>query len=111
MQQMPDDVDVVPEYVGGLVDFLNTTQNGADAERVTTADLDETLKAAEPLLDKAGVSLPEPAQATDANAFFVSKDYADELKLDKHSALKCKSVVLPAHPTGPPRPDRPKGPG
>src|SRR3546814_543406 len=109
MQQMPDDVDVVPEYVGGLVDFLNTTQNGAEAERVTTADLDETLKAAEPLLDKAGVSLLEPAQATDANAFFVSKDYADELKLEKLSDLKGKSVVLAAHPDCAPRADCAKG--
>src|SRR3546814_15871953 len=73
MQQMPDDVDVVPEYVGGLVDFLNTTQNGADAERVTRADPDETLKAAEPLLDKAEVSLPEPATPTEPHPCFSPK--------------------------------------
>ncbi len=32
MKIFPGDVDVVPEYVGGIVEFLNTTANGADAK-------------------------------------------------------------------------------
>lgn len=97
MKEMPDGVDVVPEYVGGLVDFLNTTQNGADSDRATTADLDETLKAAEPLLAKAGVEFLEPAKATDTNAFFVTRDYAEKNNLTKLSDLKATSVVLAGH--------------
>ena len=32
MPTFPGDIDVVPEYVGGIVNFLNTTENGADAK-------------------------------------------------------------------------------
>ena len=32
MPTFPGDVDIVPEYVGGIVNFLNTQENGADAE-------------------------------------------------------------------------------
>lgn len=97
MKEMPEGVDVVPEYVGGLVDFLNTTQNGADADRVTTADLDETLEAAGPLLAEAGVEFLEPAGATDTNAFFVTRDYAEKNNVAKLSDLKGTSVVLAGH--------------
>src|SRR5687767_495027 len=34
--QFPDSIQLVPEYVGGIVDFLNTTENGPDAEPLTT---------------------------------------------------------------------------
>ena len=32
MPTFPDSVDVVPEYVGGIVNFLNSRENGASAE-------------------------------------------------------------------------------
>ena len=43
--QFPESVQLVPEYVGGIVDYLNTTENGADAEPLTTPDADETVAA------------------------------------------------------------------
>lgn len=38
MSTFPDSIDVVPEYTGGIVDFLNTRENGAEAEPLTTSD-------------------------------------------------------------------------
>src|SRR6478735_6184869 len=77
MQTFPQGVDVVPEYVGGILDFLNTTQNGADAKPITTSDAQQSIAAGKSLLDKQGITLLNPSEATDTNAFFVSKDYAD----------------------------------
>src|ERR1700754_1604373 len=38
MPTFPGDVDVVPEYVGGIVNFLNAQANGADAEPFEAGD-------------------------------------------------------------------------
>ena len=77
MQQFPGDVDVVPEYVGGILDFLNTTVNGADAESITTADAEASIEAGEDLLTDQGIELLDPSSATDTNAFFVTQEFAD----------------------------------
>jgi osmoprotectant transport system substrate-binding protein len=87
MRQLPDDVDVVPEYVGGIADYLNAEANGAEAESITTSDPAETLEALQPLADDAGVTLLEPAEATDQNAFFVTQEYADSNALETLSDL------------------------
>jgi osmoprotectant transport system substrate-binding protein len=100
MKQFPKDVDVVPEYVAGIVDFLNTQQNGADAAPVSTHDAQETLDAAKPLLDAAGITMLDPAEATDQNAFFVTKDFAEQHSLTTLSDLGGlgEPVVLAAAP-------------
>ena len=105
MQSFPGDVDIVPEYVGGILDFLNTTQNGADAKPITTADAQKSIAAGKSLLDNQGITLLDPSQATDTNAFFVSKDYADSEGVSTLSDLKGKSVVLAAAPDCEGRPD------
>jgi osmoprotectant transport system substrate-binding protein len=87
MRQLPDDVDVVPEYVGGIADYLNAEANGAEAESITTSDPAETLEALQPLADDAGVTMLEPAEATDQNAFFVTQEYADSNALETLSDL------------------------
>ena len=98
MQSFPGDVDIVPEYVGGILDFLNTTENGADAKPITTSDAQQSIAAGKSLLDKQGITLLDPSPATDTNAFFVSKDYADSEGVSTLSDLKGKSVVLAAAP-------------
>src|SRR6478735_7155740 len=104
-QSFPGDVDIVPEYVGGILDFLNTTQNGADAKPITTSDAQQSIAAGKSLLDKQGITLLDPSPATDTNAFFVSKDYADSEGVSTLSDLKGKSVVLAAAPDCEGRPD------
>ncbi len=105
MQTFPGDVDVVPEYVGGIVNFLNTTKNGADAESLTTSDAAESLIAAQSLLDEAGIVALNPSSATDTNAFFVTEEYAAAEGVGALSDLEGKSVVLAAAPDCEGRPD------
>jgi osmoprotectant transport system substrate-binding protein len=98
--QFPGSVDVVPEYLGGIADKLNQMQNGSNAKSITTSDVQGTLSAVKPLADKAGITLLDPAEATDQNAFFVTKKYADQNSLKNLSDLGAlgKSVVLAAAP-------------
>ncbi len=98
MKAFPDDIDVVPEYVGGIVDFLNTTQNGADADPLTTSDADESISAAEDLLSEQGITLLEPSAATDTNAFFVTQEFSESEGVTQLSDLEGMSVTLAAAP-------------
>jgi osmoprotectant transport system substrate-binding protein len=98
MNVFPKSVDVVPEYVGGILEFLNGTYNNANAKPVTLSNAGKSIAAAQPLLKKAGITLLNPSPAADSNAFFVSKQYADQNHLSTLSDLKGKSVVLAAAP-------------
>ncbi len=80
-------VDVVPEYISAIADFLNTTQNGPNAEPVTTNDPQESLAALKPLADEVGITMLEPAEATDQNAFAVTEQFAEENNLETLSDL------------------------
>lgn len=98
MGQFPGDVQIVPEYVGGLLDFLNATANGADAETIVTNDAAGSISAGQSLLDDAGITLLDPSEATDQNAFFVTQQYADDNGLTNLSDLEGTSVILAAAP-------------
>jgi osmoprotectant transport system substrate-binding protein len=98
MGQFPGDVQIVPEYVGGILDFLNAKANGADAGSIVTNDAAESISAGEQLLSDAGITLLDPSSATDQNAFFVTQKYADANGLSALSDLSGKKVVLAAAP-------------
>jgi osmoprotectant transport system substrate-binding protein len=98
MKVFPKSIDVVPEYVGGILEFLNGTYNGSNAAPVTMSDAAQSISDAQPLLKKAGITLLDPSEATDSNAFFVTKKFAEENNLSKLSDLQGKSVVLAAAP-------------
>jgi osmoprotectant transport system substrate-binding protein len=98
MKVFPKSVDVVPEYVGGILEFLNGTYNGSNAAPVTLSDAAQSISDSQSLLKKAGITLLDPSPATDSNAFFVSKDYADQNNVSTLSDLAGKSVVLAAAP-------------
>jgi osmoprotectant transport system substrate-binding protein len=103
--QFPESIDVVPEYVGGIVDFLNTTENGANAKPLTTPDAAESIANAQDLLDQKGITLLEPSTATDTNAFFVTEDYSQSNDVTKLSDLEGEDVTLAAAPDCQGRPD------
>ena len=105
MQQFPGEIDVVPEYVGGIVNFLNVTENGADAEPSTPDAGESTSDGAEPARGDAGITLLEPSEATDTNAFFVTQEYSEANGVTKLSDLEGKSVTLAAAPDCEGRPD------
>ena len=77
MADFPGGVDIVPEYVGGIVNFLNSAKNGENAEPFEAGDGTELAEAGKPLLDEAGITLLPVSPATDTNAFMVTKDYSD----------------------------------
>ncbi|MGH3472618.1 MAG: glycine betaine ABC transporter substrate-binding protein [Nocardioidaceae bacterium] len=93
-------VQVVPEYVSGIGDFLNTAANGANAKSLMSNNAQASLAALKPLADKAGITMLNPAKATDQNAFAVTKACADKYNLSTLSdlaALKAP-IVLAAAP-------------
>ena len=98
MATFPKSIDVVPEYVGGIVNFLNSSENGAKAKPFTAGDGAELASQGADLLSGAGITLLEQSAATDTNAFFVTKDYSESEGVTKLSDLKGKSVVLAAAP-------------
>jgi osmoprotectant transport system substrate-binding protein len=71
-------VDVVPDYLAGIADYLNIVENGEDAEPITSNDAQESLGALEPLAESSGITMLEPSDATSQNAFFVTEEFADE---------------------------------
>ena len=80
-------VDIVPDYLAGITDYLNTEKNGPDAEQVSSNDVDATLAALEPLAEEQGISILPPSEATDQNAFFVTQENADANDLTTLSDL------------------------
>ena len=98
MATFPGSIDVVPEYVGGIVNFLNASENGADAEPFTAGDGAELASQGKSLLEGAGISLLDQSAATDTNAFFVTKEFSEAEGVTKLSDLEGKSVVLAAAP-------------
>lgn len=80
-------VDIVPDYLAGITDYLNTEKNGPDAEPVSSNDPEETLAALEPLAEAKGIAILPPSYATDQNAFFVSQEFADQHDLSTLSDL------------------------
>jgi osmoprotectant transport system substrate-binding protein len=75
------DVDIVPDYLAGITDFLQATDNGENAPIVSSNDVDKTLAALKKLAEPHGISVLQPSTATDQNAFFVTKDFADQNNL------------------------------
>ena len=61
LNEMPDAVQIAPEYVAGIVDQLNTDANGPDAEPLSTSDAQETIDAGADLLEEKGITLLEPS--------------------------------------------------
>lgn len=81
------EIDVVPEYLATMTEFLNRAANGADAEPVATSDPQETLAALEELGEPVGIVALEPAEAANQNAFVVAESFAAENSLTTLSEL------------------------
>jgi osmoprotectant transport system substrate-binding protein len=98
MATFPKSIDIVPEYVGGIVNFLNSAENGENAKPFTAGDGQELADQGKALLEKQGITLLDLSPATDTNAFFVTKDFAQAQDVSKLSDLKGVQVVLAAAP-------------
>ncbi|WP_193605788.1 ABC transporter substrate-binding protein [Nocardioides dongkuii] len=98
LNEMPDAVQIAPEYVAGVVDQLHTDANGPDAEPISTSDVQETVDAGAELLEEKGITLLEPSAAYSANGYFVSQEYADAEGVTALSDLEGEPVTLAAAP-------------
>ncbi|GAB7192736.1 hypothetical protein NUM3379_34450 [Kineococcus sp. NUM-3379] len=81
------EVDVVPEYAASLAEYLNKTQNGESAAPIASSDVTATVAAAQPLAEKTGLRLLEPAQARNSNGFYVTEAFAAEKRVTTLSGL------------------------
>jgi osmoprotectant transport system substrate-binding protein len=93
-------VDLVPEYLGSALNFLN------DRDRVATADPGLTHARLEQAFAPRGVSVLAYAPAEDRNGFVVSGDLARRRGLEKLSDLAplARQLVLGGPPECPQRP-------
>ena len=74
-------IDLVPEYVGTLLEFVN--KNAGEA----SGNLDESVSKLRARLDAMGLTALEPSPAADQNAFAVTRATADRLRIRKLSDI------------------------
>jgi osmoprotectant transport system substrate-binding protein len=100
------EIDVVPEYLATMTEYLNLDVNGPDAEPVATSDADETAEALQQLGAEVGLVPLQPAEAANQNAFFVTADFAADNGLQTLTDLGelGEPVVLAATEECPERP-------
>jgi osmoprotectant transport system substrate-binding protein len=93
-------IDLVPEYVGTLLEFVN--KNAGEA----SGNLQDSVAKLRPRLDGMGLAALEPSPAADQNAFAVTKATADRLRLRTLSDLTphAAQMTLGAGPECPTRP-------
>ena len=102
------EVQVVPEYLGTLTEFLNVKVNGPDAPSVANNNVERTLAAARELAEPLGITLLEPSPAEDVNAFAVTADFAAANSIATLSDLAAWSQGNDLRLGGPPEcPQRP----
>jgi osmoprotectant transport system substrate-binding protein len=101
------DVQISTDYLSSFTEALNRQANGDKAKLVASHDADATLAQLKKLGEKYGVTALEPAQAQDANAFAVTKKFAQENNLTTLSDLAAlnQEIVLGAAPDCDSRPD------
>jgi osmoprotectant transport system substrate-binding protein len=80
-------IDVVPEYAATMADFMNAKINGPKAPSIASPDPQQTLDKMKPLLQQKGLTAFAVSPAQDANAFAVSKKFADANHLTTLSQL------------------------
>ncbi|MGO4256561.1 ABC transporter substrate-binding protein [Marmoricola sp. RAF53] len=105
------DVQVSTDYLSSMTEALNRKANGDDAPKVASPDATATLAELNKLTAKYGMTALQPAEAQDANAFAVTKKFADDNSLKTLSDLGAlgKGVKLGGAEDCPQRPDCQKG--
>ncbi len=102
------EVQVAPEYVGTLTEFLNKAANGPQAKPMASGDLDATVTALRSLAEPLNLTVLEASPAADQNAFAVTQEFATKNNLTTLSDLaaysKSNDVTLGGPPECPTRP-------
>ena len=102
------EVQLTPEYLGSLTEYLNKATNGPKAPQVASGDVQASLAAARKLAEPKNITLLDPSAAQDQNAFAVKKEFATAHGLTTLSDLGAYSAKTPISLGGPPEcPQRP----
>ena len=100
------DFDVIPEYAASLAETLDP-EAAPDSDPVASNNVDETVATMTPWATDAGLTLGTPAEASDTNAYVVTRAFADEHGITTLSQFgeKCsgKASVLAGPPECPQR--------
>ena len=70
------EIDVVPDYTGSMLNFLYNAAHPDNKQPVSTSDLQASLAKLRDVGKAVGLGALEPAQASDQNAFYVTKKFA-----------------------------------
>ncbi len=99
------EIEVVPEYVGTLAEFLNVKVNGDGADPVASPDLEESTDHLRDLGAEVGLEFGQPAEAANQNAYAVTQEFADEHGVSTLSELAdtCGELSLGGPPECPDR--------
>jgi osmoprotectant transport system substrate-binding protein len=94
------EIDLVAEYIGTLLEFLNEGAGEA------TSDADASLELLQGYLDETDMTALEPSEAQDRNALAVTQETADEYDLTTVSDLQAVAgeLVMGGPPECPERP-------
>jgi osmoprotectant transport system substrate-binding protein len=105
------DVQISADYLSSMTEALNRKANGDDAAKVASADANATLAELNKLGEQYGLTALAPASAQDANAFAVTKKFAEENDLSTLSDLGASGIAvkLGANSDCPERDDCQKG--
>jgi osmoprotectant transport system substrate-binding protein len=105
------DVTISADYLSSMTVALNRKANGDNAAKVASPDPDATLTELNKLAKKDGLTALQPAKAQDANAFAVTKAFAQDHNLTTLSDLGASgiSVKLGGNSDCPERADCQKG--
>ena len=102
------EVQITPEYLGSLTEYLNKSINGPSAPQIATGDEAATFAAAQGLAAQRNLTLLTPSPAQDQNAFAVTRELAAANRLVTMSDLAAYSQNNPVILGGPPEcPQRP----
>jgi osmoprotectant transport system substrate-binding protein len=88
------EIQVVPEYLGSITEFLNKKVNGDSASTIASGDAEQTESALTPLGEKVGITFGALSAAANQNAFAVTSTLADKYKLHTLSdfAARCSGA-------------------
>jgi osmoprotectant transport system substrate-binding protein len=108
---MKGDVTISADYLSSMTEALNRKANGDSAPKVASPDEQATLAELNKLAKKDGLTALQPAKAQDANAFAVTKEFADTNHITTLSDLGASglSVKLGGNSDCPQRADCQKG--
>src|SRR3954454_4852708 len=93
------EIDVVPDYLGSMLNFLYNNANPGNKKPVSTNDVQASLAKLREVGKGVGIGALDPAQASNQNAYYVTKKFAaangNITTLSQLAALK-KPITLGA---------------